>query len=69
MSFRTYCFRCEKYVTAHTTLLDAAELLRALKNDDDVEVMHISDNDGDHSWKLNRQEKTHLLNHITSASA
>jgi hypothetical protein len=35
----------------------------ALANDDDVAVMHPSDNGG-HRWKLNRQEKTKLLNHI-----
>ena len=62
MSFTTYCFRCDKNVTAHT-LLDAAKLAAALKNDDDVKVMHISDN-GDHRWKLSSQEKANLLNHI-----
>jgi hypothetical protein len=62
MSFLAYCFRCEKKVTAHT-LLDAAKLLVALGNEFDVEVMHTSDS-GDHRWKLNRQEKATLLNHI-----
>ncbi len=62
MFFIAYCFRCEKKVSAHT-LLDTAKLLVALANDDDVEVMHPSD-DGDHRWKLNRQEKAKLLNHI-----
>jgi len=62
MFFVVYCFRCEKKVSAHT-LLDAAKLLVALANDDDVEVMHTSSN-GDHRWKLNRQEKANLLNHI-----
>jgi hypothetical protein len=55
MSFVAYCFRCEKKVTAHT-LLDSAKLLIALGNEFDVEV--------DHRWKLNRQEKATLLNHI-----
>ena len=46
MSFVAYCFICEKKVTAHT-LLDAASLLSALSNDDNIEVMHTSEN-GDH---------------------
>jgi hypothetical protein len=62
MFFVVYCFRCEKKASAHT-LLDAARLLLALANDDDVEVMHLSDN-GEHRWKLNRQEKAKLLNHV-----
>jgi hypothetical protein len=49
-------------VTAHT-LLDAAKLLVALANEYDVEVVHTADS-GDHRWKLNRQEKATLLNHI-----
>jgi hypothetical protein len=62
MSFVAYCFICEKKVTAHT-LLDAAKLLVALANHYDVEVMHTSDS-GDHRWKLNREERARLLNHI-----
>jgi hypothetical protein len=62
VSFVAYCFRCEKKVTAHT-LLDAPKLLVALANHYDVEVMHTSDS-GDHRWKLNREEKARLLNHI-----
>jgi hypothetical protein len=62
MFFIAYYFRCEKKVSAHT-LLDTAKLLVALANDDDVEVMDPSD-DGDHRWKLNRQEKAQLLNRI-----
>ncbi len=62
MSFVAYCFICEKKVTAHT-LLDAPKLLVALANHYDVEVMHTSDS-GDHRWKLNREEKARLLNHI-----
>jgi hypothetical protein len=62
MSFLAYCFRCEKKVTAHT-LLDAPKLLVALANHYDVEVMHTSDSGG-HRWKLNREEKARLLNHI-----
>jgi hypothetical protein len=62
MSFLAYCFICEKKVTAHT-LLDAASLLSALSNDDNIEVMHTSEN-GDHCWRLNREEKVNLLNHI-----
>jgi hypothetical protein len=62
MSFVAYCFICEKKVTADT-LLDAPKLLVALANHYDVEVMHTSDR-GDHRWKLNRDEKARLLNHI-----
>lgn len=45
-------------------MLDAKALLSALKNDDDVKVMHTSDGQGDHAWNLNRQEKEKLLNQI-----
>jgi hypothetical protein len=62
MSFVAYCFICEKKVTVHT-LLPAESLLSALSNDDTVEVMHTSQ-DGDHRWRLNREEKVNLLNHI-----
>ena len=61
-AFVAYCFRCETKVTAHT-LLDSAKLLVTLGNEFDVEVMHTSDSIG-HRWKLNRQEKATLLNHI-----
>ena len=62
MSFVAYCFICEKKVTVHT-LLPAASLLSALSNDDNIEVMHTSEK-SDHRWRLNREEKVNLLNHI-----
>jgi hypothetical protein len=62
MSFVAYCFICEKKVTVHT-LLPADRLLSALSNDDHIEVMHTSEN-GDHRWRLNREEKVNLLNYI-----
>ncbi len=61
--FRTYCFKCEIHVMAFP-ILAGDELLSALKSDADVEVFHVSDNDGDHRWNLNREEKQHLLNRI-----
>jgi hypothetical protein len=67
MSLVAYCFKCGKKVTAHTTL-EGNDLLSSLNGDDEVEVMHVSDNDGDHRWKLNRIEKDHLLNHIRSSN-
>jgi len=66
MSFVAYCFRCEKKVTAHT-MLDGNDLLSALRGDTDVEVIHVSNDRGDHRWKLNAQEKTNLLNHLKEA--
>jgi hypothetical protein len=63
MSFVAYCFRCEKKVTAHT-MLDGNDLLSALRGDTDVEVIHVSDDSGDHRWNLNRGEKDHLLKGI-----
>jgi hypothetical protein len=54
VSFIAYCYRCERKATAHTKLGDA-ELLSALTSDAFVEVGHISDGDGDHSWKLNKR--------------
>jgi len=66
MSFVAYCFRCEKKVTAHT-MLDGNDLLSALRGDSGVEVIHVSNDSGDHRWKLNAQEKTNLLNHLKPA--
>lgn len=50
-------------------MLEGNELLSSLNGDDEVEVMHVSDTDGDHRWKLNRIEKEHLLNHIESSNS
>jgi hypothetical protein len=67
MSFQAYCFRCEKSVTAFP-VLGGAELQQALSIDAEIEVMHLSDA-GDHQWKLNKLEKSHLLNYLTESSA
>jgi hypothetical protein len=44
------------------TLLGGADLDRALENDGDVEVMHMTAgiHEGDHKWRLNREEKATL---------
>jgi len=59
MTFQAYCFKCEKKVQVATNL-DGGELWQALDSGADIEVMHVSDNEGDHFWKLNHEEKEHL---------
>jgi hypothetical protein len=59
-SFQVYCFKCEKTVTAFPCGLSEDEFWAALDKNGDVEVMRVGDNDGDHRWKLNGQEKAHL---------
>lgn len=62
MSFVAHCFICEKKVTVHT-FLRVDRLLSALSNDNNIEVMHTAEK-GDHRWRLNKEEKLNLLNHI-----
>ena len=61
MSFQAYCPYCEKKVTAFT-LLGGSALERALENDADIDVGHLTYDvhEGDHTWKLIRQEKAKL---------
>jgi hypothetical protein len=61
MTFQAYCFACGKKVTA-MTLLDGEDLALALENNTDIEVVHLTENDGDHRWKLNNQEKENIRN-------
>jgi hypothetical protein len=42
------------------TNLVGEELWQALEDGADIEVMHVSDGDGDYLWKLNREEGEHL---------
>ena len=63
MSFRAYCFKCEKSVTVFP-ILGEDELRLALFTDAEIEVMHLSD-EGDHRWKLNRHQKEHLRNLVS----
>jgi hypothetical protein len=58
MNVQAYCFKCEKTVTALSILADG-EFWSAIEKDADIEVMHTAD-DGDHRWKLNKQEKENL---------
>jgi hypothetical protein len=58
MTFHAYCPYCETKVGA-VTLLGGDELKAALISDADIEVMHLSNN-GDHQWKLIKQEKKNL---------
>ena len=58
ISFQAYCFRCEETVTASPILTDV-DFWSALNADADIEVMHKA-SDGDHRWKLIKQEKTNL---------
>ena len=59
MVFQAYCFKCGKSVSVATNLV-GEELWQALASGADIKVMHVSDNDGDHLWKLNHDEKKHL---------
>lgn len=75
MSFLAYCPYCEKKVTA-TTILGGSSLEHALENDLDVVVVHLTEgsNEGDHKWKLNRQETGNLRKaiaegHLKASSA
>jgi len=59
MTYNTNCPLCDKKVAAHTMLSDA-ELRQAFDTDADIEVMHLTENAGDHKWTLNQQEREHL---------
>jgi hypothetical protein len=64
MTFQNYCFKCEKKVPVATRLA-GEELWQALESGADIEVMHVSENDGDHFWKLNHDEKENLRKNKT----
>jgi hypothetical protein len=62
MNFYAYCPHCEQRIGNATTVLGGADLDRALENDGDIEVVHmtIGNNEEDHRWRLNREEKERL---------
>jgi hypothetical protein len=47
-----------------TTILGGADIDRALENDEDIEVIHMTDgiHEGDHRWRLDGEEKPRLKN-------
>jgi hypothetical protein len=66
MTFLAYCAVCDKNVAAFPLLRDR-ELERALHTDEDVHVMHATD-DGEHTWRLSIQEKQHLREAVGGAA-
>ena len=62
MTFQANCPDCKKTVTA-LPLLGGNDPRLALDSDEDVEVMHTTEN-GDHRWSLNKQEKENLRDAI-----
>lgn len=62
MNFTAYCPHCEMKIHGVTTILGGADLDRALENDGDIEVVHMNtpNNEGDHRWRLNREEKARM---------
>lgn len=65
MNFSTHCTECNKCVMA-STILGTDELLSALEDNAEIEVFHISDKQSDHRWKLDEEEKHHLLSRMTT---
>jgi hypothetical protein len=59
MTFQAYCPFCEKAVAAEP-MLGGNDLRLALADHAEIEVMHSTENDGDHIWNLNDQDKEHL---------
>lgn len=60
--FHAHCPYCEEKVSGVITKLGGADLDRALGNDDDIEVIHVTAgiHEGDHIWRLNKEEKATL---------
>ena len=63
MQFRAYCPFCEHEATV-LTILENGFLKRALANDEDVEVMHLSKAQQDHRWLLNKYEKQKIYRRL-----
>lgn len=59
MTFQAYCPFCEKAVAAEP-MLGRNDLRLALAHNAEIEVMHSTENDGDHIWNLNDPDKEHL---------
>lgn len=60
MNFFAYYPCCENNVGSVTTVLGVTDLDRALESDGDIEVIHINTGtpEGDHRWRVNREEKS-----------
>lgn len=58
--FVAYCPYCEEKVSSAMTILGGKDLDRALDNDEDIEVIHMTVGQGDHKWRLIREEKATL---------
>ena len=57
------CPVCKRRLTV-LPVLSEKELWKAVDNDQEIEVMHPSEN-GDHRWKLTDRDKQNLLNDKT----
>jgi len=68
VQFFAYCPYCETKVGNATTILGGAQLCRALEKDADVEAIHLTADDGDHRWRLNREEKARLKKWLESGT-
>jgi hypothetical protein len=60
VKLRVYCPYCTENVASVAILPGGAGLDRALENDADVEITHITLTKPDHRWRLNREEKARL---------
>jgi hypothetical protein len=55
-----FCPACKRRLTVFPVLSEK-EFWQAVDNDQEIEVMHLSEN-GDHRWKLTNRDKQNLLN-------
>jgi hypothetical protein len=55
-----FCPACKKRVTV-LPILSEIEFWQALDNDQEIEVMHVSEN-GDHRWNVTNRDKRNLRN-------
>jgi hypothetical protein len=47
--------------------LDREALATAIANEDPIEVIHLSDGEGDHRWRLNREETDRVLEWLSDS--
>jgi hypothetical protein len=60
--FQAECPICQQKVTA-SPVIGGDNLMNALRNDQDVRLVHPAAN-GDHQWSLDATDKKNLLKHI-----
>jgi hypothetical protein len=60
MLLKSYCFKCEKIVTAHLWSMTDEQFWTAIKTDAEIKVGHASEFDGNHCWPLKRHERENL---------